>query len=94
MTDNDDRYSWAQWIATYGPDQFYDAFMRRAQDAESTCRHCGDPIYLDIREGGGVPDWRGDDGFYGCAESPDATGTGTEDDPRDCGDHEPRRKTS
>lgn len=87
-----ERAQWVQWLSTFGADKFYDAFMRTAQDAESRCFHCHWPIYLDIREGGGVPDWRTGYGDYGCDISPDATGTGTEDDPVVSGSHEPLRK--
>lgn len=78
-----DSESWAKWLESYGADCFYDAFMRIAQDAESECRHCHKPIYLDIREGEGIPDWRTEDGDYGCSDSPD---TNAEDG---TGSHEP-----
>jgi hypothetical protein len=51
------RDQWIAWLQGYGAGNFYDAFVAFAQDAESTCVHCGQPIYLDIVEGGGVPDW-------------------------------------
>lgn len=60
---------WVKWLAEYGPEKFYDSFMRTAQDAQSECVSCGHFIYLDIREGGGVPDWRTTDGDYGCVDS-------------------------
>lgn len=66
-----ERAAWVHWLATYGPAEFYDAFMQTAQDAESVCVHCRASIYLDIREGGGVPDWRTAEGDYGCDRSPD-----------------------
>ena len=81
---------WSHWLATYkegdksGAERFYDAFMFNAQNAEGTCVHCNEPIYLDIREGGGVPDWRTIDGDYGCDNSPEGT-----DDA--CGGHTPRK---
>ena len=56
-TEEQDRADWVAWLESYGAAKFYDAFMSNAQGAESTCEHCGQPIYLDIREGGGVPDW-------------------------------------
>jgi len=80
-----DRKSWAKWLERYGAEQFFDAFVRSAQGARSTCIHCGEAIYLDIVEGGGVPDW-GIDGDYGCYLSPDTTDEGT-------GGHEPERDT-
>jgi hypothetical protein len=79
-----DKAAWVAWLQTYGADKFYAAFMANAQDAESRCVYCREPIYLDIREGGGVPDWRTDDGDYGCVESPDTCDEGT-------GSHTPRR---
>lgn len=42
--------------------------------------------YLDIVEGGGVPDWRTDDGDYGCGDSPETNDEGTGGHyPRKCG---------
>ena len=79
-----DRRSWVVWLDSYSAAKFYDAFMQTAQDAESTCTQCGARIYLDIREGGGVPDWRGRSGDYGCISSPDTTDDGT-------GSHRPRK---
>jgi hypothetical protein len=55
-----------------------------AEGAEGRCEACGERIYLDVREGGGVPDWRTAGGDYGCDASPDTTEEGT-------GSHEPRR---
>lgn len=72
-----DREAWVEWLLWYSPEKFYDSFIRRAQDAKSTCQLCGYKIYLDIREGGGIPDWRTRDGDYGCGESPDNTDEGT-----------------
>jgi hypothetical protein len=76
-------------LASYGVDKFYDAFLRNAQGAESRCVHCNAPIYLDIVEGGGIPDWGTREegsvgGDYGCQSSPDSDGDG-------CGGHEPRK---
>jgi hypothetical protein len=53
--------------------------------------YCKQSVYLDIAEGGGVPDWRTDGGDYGCVDSPDSTDDGTgghfpirlADDPRE-----------
>ena len=84
----DDKASWLKWYEEYGKDHFYDAFLTNAQDAISTCIHCQEEIYLDIVEGGGVPDWGTVDGSgggdYGCPDSPDTTKEGT-------GGHEPKR---
>ena len=59
------RADWVTWLESYGAGKFYDAFVRNAQGAQSTCVHCGNSIRLDIVEGGGVPDWNYD-GDYGC----------------------------
>jgi len=69
--------SWTKWLKWYGAKKFCKAFLRTAQDAQSTCVHCTEPIYLDIIEGGGVPDWKTADGDYGCADSPDTCDEGT-----------------
>ena len=79
-----DRSIWAAWLRGYGAEKFYDAFMLNAQFAKSTCIHCGEDIYLDIAEGGGVPDWRNKDGDYGCNMSPETTSEGV-------GSHMPER---
>ncbi len=79
-----DRATWALWLMGYGLGKFYDAFMANAQFAKGTCVHCGADIYLDIAEGGGVPDWRDKDGDYGCLMSPETTTNGT-------GSHMPER---
>ena len=60
------RKEWVAWLEQYGPARFYDAFLRIAQDAKSTCTRCGQAVFLDIREGGGITDWRTEDGDYGC----------------------------
>lgn len=78
------RTAWIKWLEKYGIGKFYDAFLRTAQYAESECVYCGEKIYLDIVEGGGVPDWGSRIGTdakgldYGCSNSPetDADGTG------------------
>jgi hypothetical protein len=77
------RADWIAWLAGYGADKFYDAFIETAQGAISECVNCGEAIALDIVEGGGVPDW-GNDGDYGCWASPDTGDDGT-------GSHEPTR---
>ena len=71
------RTAWVKWLKSYGPGRFFDAFMRSAQNAESVCEQCGERIYLDIAEGGGVPDWCTTDGDYGCFYSPDTCEAGT-----------------
>lgn len=70
------REDWVAWLAGYGAGEFYDAFLSIAQGAKGRCIHCGEDIYLDIVEGGGVPDW-GVDGDYGCWASPDTNDEGT-----------------
>lgn len=72
-----DRDQWAKWLLSYGPEKFYDSFIRSAQNAESRCVNCNSLIYLDIAEGGGIPDWRTQNGDYGCGESPDTNDSGT-----------------
>ncbi len=75
------RAEWVSWLESYGAGNFYDSFVRNAQDAMSRCIHCHEHIYLDIVEGGGVPDWH-NNGDYGCSDSPDTNDEGT-------GGHEP-----
>lgn len=83
-----DKQEWVAWLQSYGLDKFFDAFISTAQGAESECIHCGQKIYLDIVEGGGVPDWGSSFGSlsngldYGCPDSPDTGDEGT-------GGHEP-----
>lgn len=79
-----ERTGWVRWLKSYGGGPFFDAFLRHAQDAEGECVHCGQKIYLDIVEGGGVPDWRTSDGDYGCGDSPETTEEGV-------GSHEPKK---
>ncbi len=78
------RESWAAWLNSFGAENFFDSFLRNAQGARGTCTHCGEAIMLDIVEGGGVPDWRSEDGDYGCDSSPDT-------DDECCGSHLPER---
>lgn len=78
------KANWVSWLRSYGAGKFFDAFVALAQDAESTCVYCGEKIYLDIVEGGGVPDWRTAGGDYGCDNSPDTDEEGT-------GGHMPKR---
>ena len=89
----DARAEWIDWLSGYGIGAFYDAFLRNAQDAQSRCVNCDEPIYLDIVEGGGVPDWGSDPVWrngkmigldYGCNDSPDTGDDGV-------GSHEPER---
>jgi len=77
MANDADRQSWANWLRGFGAEAFYDSFLSNAQGAQSTCKQCHFPIYLDIVEGGGVPDWKTADGSYGCAYSPDTNEDGT-----------------
>lgn len=71
------RRDWIRWLEGYGAGAFYDSMLDSIQGAEGRCLHCGQPIYLDIVEGGGIPDWRTKDGDYGCVESPDTNDEGT-----------------
>jgi len=61
-----ERKSWVMWLRIFGAAKLFDSIMVNAQGAESRCIHCGKPIYFDIVEGGGVPDWKTADGDYGC----------------------------
>lgn len=84
------RASWARWLKDYGAEKLFDAILENTQDAQSECIHCGEKIYLDIIDGGGVPDWGTEMGDgngldYGCASSPDTDDEGT-------GGHMPRRR--
>ncbi len=72
-----DKRGWVSWFNSYGADRFYDAFIFNSQGAQSTCSYCGQHIYLDIVEGGGVPDWKTEDGDYGCGDSPETREQGT-----------------
>ena len=71
------KTAWVAWLAEYQPTKFYEAFCRTAQGAESQCLYCGEAIYLDIVEGGGIPAWKLADGDYGCNQSPDTCLEGT-----------------
>ena len=68
---------WVEWLRHYGLRKFCEAFVRDAQGAQSTCIHCKEIIYLDILEGGGICDWKTEDGDYGCSYSPDTNADGT-----------------
>ena len=71
MATKAERQAWVEWLKDYGLGQFFDAFVSNAQGAQSTCVYCREHIYLDIVEGGGVPDWKTSDGDYGCPDSPE-----------------------
>ena len=76
MSAESERADWVAWLEYFGAGNFYDSFMAHAQGAKSKCAYCGSTITLDIREGGGVPDW-GCEGDYGCPDSPDTGEDGT-----------------
>lgn len=84
------KAGWVRWLKDYGIGKFYDAFIEIAQGAESECVYCGEWIYLDIVEGGGVPDWgtalEGSGLDYGCPNSPDTNSEGT-------GGHKPKQRS-
>lgn len=77
MTFEQSREQWTNWLDGYGSGKFFDSFIRNVQGAKGTCVQCGENIYLDIVEGGGVPDWRTENGDYGCGDSPDTNADGT-----------------
>jgi len=79
-----DKAKWVAWLKTYGADKFYDAFVRIAQGARSRCVFCGQYIFLDIVEGGGIPDWKTASGDYGCDQSPETCLEG-------CGSHKAQK---
>ena len=87
-TPDQQKESWTQWlnwyIAKFGAESIYDSLIRSIQGARSVCSQCGQPIYCDIVEGGGVPDWKTEGGDYGCWKSPDTNDDGT-------GGHMPER---
>lgn len=100
-TDNADRDSWVSWLLNYGPGKFYDAFVSTAQGAESVCTFCHEAIFLDIVEGGGVPDWRNADDDCGCwdkghdKDNDDCPMNHGDDSQCLCDDsHEPRRMST
>jgi hypothetical protein len=81
------KENWMSWLRGYvasdGGACLFDSLIRSLQGAESVCQHCGEPIFCDIVEGGGVPDWgtRFPDEIggldYGCGMSPDTNEEGT-----------------
>lgn len=76
-TEEKAKQEWLKWLKGYDASKFYDAFVKVAQGAEGTCEYCDQPIYLDIVEGGGIPDWKTADGDYGCNKSPETCEEGT-----------------
>ena len=77
-----DRQSWVKWLETYDKGELFDSLIYSIQNAKSECANCGEEIYCDIVEGGGVPDWgtkmHGSKGLdYGCFDSPDTNEDGT-----------------
>ena len=71
------KKEWLEWLEWYGTDKFLDAFLESVEGSQSVCVHCQQPIYVDIMEGGGVPDWSTEDGDFGCSSSPDTNDEGT-----------------
>ena len=80
-----EKESWVNWLVDYGLMKFLNSFLRSVEGAQSTCRHCGEKIYVDVMIGGGVPDWSTRDGDFGCPKSPDTDEEGT-------GGHEPIKR--
>lgn len=79
-----EKAAWVSWLKKYGAMNFLESFLKTSHGAESKCVHCGQPIYLDLLEGCGVPDWKTADGDYGCGLSPETSEEGT-------GSHQPKR---
>lgn len=77
-------HSWVEWLKGYGLENFAQSIAFNVQGCQSVCVHCGETIYLDFFNGGGVGDWE-IDGDYGCSQSPDTNDEGT-------GGHHPVRK--
>ena len=71
------KQSWVDWLTGYGLLKFLNSFLHNVEGAQSTCRHCGETIYVDVMVGGGVPDWSTEDGDFGCPNSPDTNDEGT-----------------
>lgn len=78
--------AWVRWLKGYGAKDFIKALIDRVQDVQSTCIYCDRAIYLDVIEGGGIPDWRTYEGDYGCDASPETTSESS-------GSHEPQKLT-
>ena len=70
MTQQKQIDAWVKWLARYGAENFARSFVETVENAESTCVHCGERIYVDILTGGGCPDWSTEDGDSGCPDSP------------------------
>lgn len=85
MKTNKAKKEWLEWFKTYGAEKFLDSFLNNVEGAESTCKYCGERIYVDVLIGGGVPDWSTEDGDFGCSNSPDTGEEGT-------GGHAPIKK--
>jgi hypothetical protein len=84
-----DKREWVSWLYNYGAEKLFDSLIANIQNVKSTCINCGEDIFCDIVEGGGVPDWGTNIGStmgldYGCIASPDTNDQGT-------GGHEPAR---
>lgn len=77
--------AWLQWLETYTPQKFIEAFLRNVENTESVCQYCGENIYVDVLIGGGVADWSTERGDFGCYNSPETT-----DD--HCGSHMPIKR--
>ena len=87
MTQQKQIDAWVKWLARYGAENFARSFVETVENAESTCVHCGERIYVDILTGGGCPDWSTEDGDSGCPDSPDTNEDGT-------GGHVPRKRST
>ena len=85
MISEAEKQSWVKWLEGYGAINFLEAFLLNVEGAKSTCRHCGEKIYVDVMIGGGVADWSTEDGDFGCPDSPDTNDDGT-------GGHEPVKR--
>lgn len=80
------KAGWVKWLESYGSDKFLDSFLKSVEGAESRCVYCGEPIYVDVLVGGGVPDWSTADGDFGCHKRSGTCGEYT-------GSHSPKRRT-
>ena len=61
-----EKNAWVKWLKVYGPKNFLNHFLKNVENAQSTCKHCGRAIHVDIMVGGGVADWSTEDGDFGC----------------------------
>ena len=80
-----EKEEWIEWLRKYGVENFLNSFLQTVEGAESTCKNCGEKIYVDIMIGGGCPDWSTKDGDFGCEKSPETCEEG-------CGGHVPIKK--